>query len=82
MDQQTEATERGLALEAGHEIVGQGHAFERRAQHELTRMQDEGLVRLRLDQLREIGLLLLHVDVGVAGVREDPELRVDVQVDR
>ena len=82
VDQQAEPAERGLPLQARHEVVREGHALEGRSQDELARMQDERLVGLGLDQFRQIGLLLLHVDVGVAVVREHPELGIDVQVHR
>jgi hypothetical protein len=82
VDQESQATQRRLPFEPSDEIVGQGDALESGAQHELTGMEDECLVRLRLDELGEIGLLLLDVDVRIARVREHPELGIDVQVDR
>ena len=43
-------------------------------------MQDERRVFLDLDQLREVLLLLPHVDVGIAVVVENPEIAVDAHV--
>ena len=42
-----EPAERALAFEAGGDVVGQGDDLEGRAEHELARVQDERLVRLR-----------------------------------
>ena len=69
-----------LALEPRDEIVGQPHPLERRAEHELAGVEDERLVA-DLDQLREVLLLLLHVDEGVEVVAEDAEVAVDAHVD-
>src|ERR1700722_9639076 len=56
MDQQTEAAETGLALDPTHQVIWQRDPFERRAQDELTRVQDQ---RLFADDLDEFGQLLL-----------------------
>jgi hypothetical protein len=58
-----------------------GDAFEGRAQHEFTRMQHKGVCAVHLDQRREVVLLDLRVDVGVAGVVENPEEAVQPHVD-
>ena len=44
VDQQPQPAEAGLALEARHEVVGQRDPLQRRAQHELARVEDERLV--------------------------------------
>ena len=81
MDEETEATEAGLALEAGDEVVGEGNTFERRAEDELTRVQDERGAVGDLHELGEILLRELGVDVGRRVVAEHAEVAVAVQVD-
>src|SRR5512132_1810246 len=81
MDQQPEAPEARLALETGDQVVGQAHPLDRRPEHELAGVQDEGLVVGDLDHLGQVRHLATDVDVRVARVREDAELAVDVQVD-
>ena len=49
--------ERRLSLEPRDEIVGQRDALERRAEHELARMEDERLVVRDLDELGQPLLL-------------------------
>ena len=61
---------------------GSSHLLERLAQHELARVEDEGLVAvLDLDQLGEVVHRLAHVDVRVARVVEDAEAAVHAHVD-
>ena len=55
-----------LTLEACDEIVGERDPLQRRRENELARVKDEGLLVLRLDELRQVLHRLLHVDVGVA----------------
>ena len=81
VDQQAEAPEARLALQAGDEIVGQRDALERGAEDELTRMEDERLPFRDLDELGQILLGLLRVDEGRGVVAEDAEVAVDVEVD-
>ena len=71
-----------LAFQPGDEVVGQLHPLGRRTQHELAGMKDEHRLFTDLDQLGEVLLVLLHVDVAHRVVAEDPEVTVDVQVDR
>ena len=73
--------ERALPLEPGDEVVGQPDALERRAEHELARVQDERVLAVDLDELGQLRLLDLDVDVGIAVVVEDPEEPVDADVD-
>ena len=80
VDEQTEATERGLALEPGHQVVGQRDALVGGAEHELARVEDERGVVLDLDDLGQVFLGLLRVDVRRGVVAEHPEVAVDVQV--
>ena len=68
-----------FALEPRHEIVRQPHPLERRAEHELTGVEDERLV-VDLDQFGQVLLCSLDVDVGVEVVAEDPEVSVDTHV--
>src|SRR4051794_10545985 len=80
--EQTQTTQRGLALDTGGDVVGQRAHLVRRAEHELARVQDERLVPLRLDHPGQVGLVGGRVDVGVAVVLEDPEEPVEPDVDR
>ena len=50
--------EAGLALDAGREVVGQGHRLEGAAEHELARVQHEALGGVDLDEAGEVGLVL------------------------
>ena len=81
VDEQAEAAQRALSLEARDEIVGKLHALERRAEHELAGVEDERPVLLDLDLLGQLFLGLLDVDVRIARVVEDPEVPVDAHVD-
>ena len=51
------------------------------AEHELARVEDEGLVVVDLDELGQVLHRLLDVDVRVARVAEDAEVAVDANVD-
>ena len=55
--EQAKPAERALALQPPGEVVGQPHALERRAEHELARVQDERLVAVGLDRRRQLVLL-------------------------
>ena len=81
VDQQPEPPQRALALEPRDQVVGQRHALERRAEHELPRVQDERPVAVDLDQLGQLLLRLLDVDERVARVVEDAKEAVDAHVD-
>ena len=70
-----------LSFQSRDEVVRQGYALERRAEHELARVEDERLVPLDLDELGQPFLLSLDVDVGVAGVPEDPKHPVDPHIE-
>ncbi len=76
-----EAAEGGLPLQARGEVVGQGHDLVGRGEHELTGVEDEGLVALRLHQPGQVRLFDGGVDVGVAVVLEHPEVAVEAHVD-
>src|SRR2546421_519046 len=65
VDEQTEPTERALALEPRNEIVRQPDAFERRPEHEFPGMKHEGMLPVHLDELGELLLLDLYVDERV-----------------
>ena len=81
VDEETEPAERGLALEAGHQVGGQGDLLLRRPEHELTGVEDEGVLP-DIHQLGEVLLVLAHVDDPAGVVAEEPEVLVDVEVDR
>ena len=68
-------------FESRNEVVGLRDALQRRAEHELAGVQDEGAVVVDLDQLGEIFLRLLRVDERRRVVAEDAEVAVDPQVD-
>ena len=81
MGQEAEPAEGRLAFQPACQVVGQGAPLERRAEDELTGVQDEGLALLRLDQAGEIVLPDRRVDVRVSGVVEDAEQVVEADVD-
>jgi hypothetical protein len=80
VDQEAEPAERALPLQARDQVVGETDPLERRAEHELAWVEDEGLRVLHLLQFREFLHRLLHVDEGIAGVTEDAEETVDAHV--
>ena len=82
MDQESQPPQAALSLEPGDEVVRQLHPFERLAQHELARVEDERLVAGDGQELGQVRLRLPDIDVGVAVVAEDPEAPVKVEVDR
>ena len=81
MGEQSETSERGLALEAGRDVVGEGDQLERAAEHELARVQDERLEGRRLDEMRQLGLVLRRIDERILVVVEEPEVAVEPHVD-
>ncbi len=56
-------------------------ALERRAEHELARVEDERVLVVHLHELGQLGLLGLDIDERIAVVVEDPEEPVDADVD-
>ena len=81
VDQEPEPPERRLPLEPGDEVVRQRDPLERRAEHELARVEDERPLLVDLDELGQVLLRLLDVDERVARVAEDAEVAVDADVD-
>jgi hypothetical protein len=79
--EQAEPPQRALALESGREVVGDRHDLQRRAEHELPRVQHEGLVALGLHERGQVVLLLRRVDVRVPRVVEHAEVAVETDVD-
>lgn len=79
--EQAEPAQGGLALETTGDVVGERDHLVGGTKHELTRMQDERLVALGLDQPREVGLLDAGIDVRVAVILEDPEPAVEPHVE-
>ena len=77
-----EPAQRALPFQPRDEIVRELDPFERLAEHELAGMEDERLVVGDADDLGQVRLRRARVDVGVAVVAEDPELAVEVEVDR
>ena len=82
VDQQPEAPERALPVDAGDEVVGHGDPLERRAEHELARVEHEHAVGGDLDELGEAAHVLLDVDHPGGVVAEHAEQRVDPHIDR
>src|SRR5438552_10045478 len=80
VDQEAKPPQARLALEPGHEVVGERYELEGRTEHELAGMQDERIVTTDLDQLGQLRLIGSHVDVRVAAVAEDPEAAIEVQI--
>ena len=80
VDEQAEAAERALPLEARDEVVGEPHALERRAEDELAGVEDERRLVVDLDEAGQVLLRLLDVDERVARVVEDAEVAVDAHV--
>ena len=73
---------RELLLEAADEVAGERDPLRRRPEHELARVQDQGVVLTDLDELGELFLVLHHVDHSLAVVPEHPEEPVDMEVHR
>ena len=82
VDKESQASEGGLALEPGHQVVGDAHPFERRSQDELPGMEDERLPLGDLDQLGEVLEVLPDVNHPHGVVAEQPKVAVDVEVHR
>ena len=80
VDQQAEPAEGALPFESRDEIVREPDAFQRGAQNELARMEDERRSVLDLDELGQVLLRLANIDIGVAGVVENPEIAIDADV--
>ena len=81
MDQQAEAPERALALDALHEVVRQAEALSRRPEHELARMQDERGPVLHLDELGDVVERSREVDERVPARAKDAEAVIEPDVD-
>src|SRR3954468_17199845 len=82
MDDETEAPQRALALDAGDDVVGQHDVLLRPGQDELARMHDERLVRAEDDLLGQVARRIAEVDRPCAVVVEHAEGRAEAQVDR
>ena len=54
VDQEPEPAERRLPVEARDEVVGEAHTLERRAEHELARVEDERGLVVDLDELGQV----------------------------
>ena len=78
--QQPQSPQRGLALQAAGQVIGDRELLEGRAEHELAWVQDEGLLAFHLHEGGELFLRQLRVDVGVAGVIEHPEQAIQPHI--
>jgi hypothetical protein len=82
VDQQAEAAEARLAVQPPDQVVAEGDPLERRAEHELARVEHEDPVLGDLHQLGQVLEVLLHVDQARGVVAEHPEEPVELEVDR
>jgi hypothetical protein len=64
VDEEAEAAQARLALQAGDQVVGKHDPLQGRSEHELARVQDERSLIVDLDELRQVFLRLPDVDVG------------------
>ena len=80
MNEEAEAAKRRFPVEPCDDVVRELDAFERGAENELARVQDERAI-LDFYELGQLSLLDLDVDVRVAVVVEDAEEPVDADVD-
>jgi hypothetical protein len=78
--QQTKPSERRFPLQPARQVVRQGAQLQRRTQHELPGVQHERFSVDRLDQARQVVLLLRRVDVCVPRVVEHPEHAVKADI--
>src|SRR6516162_7456346 len=79
--EQAEPAETRLALQPPGDVVRQRDDFVGGGEDKLTRVQDEGLLAVGLDQACQVWLLYRRVDVRVAVVLEHPEVPVQPDVD-
>ena len=75
VDEQAEPAEGALAFDSGDQVVGQADDLGGGAEHELARVEDEGVVVVDLEGGRWVGEVLLHVDDRRGVVEEHPEQR-------
>ena len=80
MDEQAQAAQRALSFQPRNDVVGELYPLQRLAEHELARVEDEGIGVRDLDRLGELLHRLTNVDERVARVVEDPEAPVDAHV--
>jgi hypothetical protein len=82
VDEQPQPAETRFPFQPRDEIVRKRDPLQGGSEHEFARVQDECLVALDLDELRQVLLLRLDVDVRVAGIAENAEVAVDPHVER
>ena len=80
VDEEAEPAQGALAVQPRDEVVWQPDSLQRRAEDELSRMEDESPVLGDLDQLGEVLLFLPDVDERISVVVENPEIAVDPDV--
>ncbi len=78
--QQTEPTQRRLALHPCGDVVRQGDRLVGRAEDELTGVQDERLVAVDLDQPGQVRLIQRGVNDRVFVVVEQPKVAIEAEV--
>src|SRR5580692_1775577 len=81
MRQQAEPAETRLALQAPRYVVGKADNLVGGGEHELARVQDEGILAYGLHQPGQVGLFHRGVYVWIAVVLEDSEVPVQPDVD-
>jgi hypothetical protein len=82
VDDEPQAAQRALPFDSGNEVVGHLHDLLRAPEHELARVDHEGLVLVDLDELGQVVGRRSEVDRGHAEVVEDAERAAQAQVDR
>ena len=82
VDEEPQPPQGGLALEPGHQVVGDADPLQGRPQDELPGVEDERLPLGDLDQLGEVLEVLSDVDYAHGVVTEQPKVAVHVEVHR
>ena len=79
--EEAESSEARLAFQPSDDVVSESYPFERRAEHELSRMKNERFIAIDLDECGEVELRCLRVDVRVLVILEDTKEAIDSKVD-
>jgi hypothetical protein len=80
MGKQAKSPERALALKTGGDVIRQSDELEGRTEHKLTRVKDERLVGIHLQEMSKVWLIFCWVNKGVLVVVEEPEEAVEPHV--
>ena len=71
MDEEAQPPERGLAVDAGDDVVGEGDGLDGGGEAEQAGLDDEGLVGFDSDEIGEVIDGEADVDEGAVGDAED-----------